>query len=255
MRRDQYLGLAATIIAFLMSLNPAQAQSKSVKSSDQLARTQAEVASSTQKYQESLAAVLALDEERVKEATELLATRRQLFDEGVVSKRELEQSETALAAAQAKVDQTREQMVESDNLKAEAEAAEELAKTLPAQIQIQPKPSGIYSDTGVMIRHTGSSRWSLGGLDEIQAFYAAKFGRSLPTSAVGQSATHNKLRFDHRNAVDVAVHPDSAEGKALMDYLRSEGIPFIAFRSAVRGSATGAHIHIGLPSHRITATV
>src|SRR4030095_11672590 len=141
----------------------------------------------TQKYQESLATVLALDEERVKEATELLATRRQLFDEGIVSKRELEQSETALAAAQAKMDQTREQMVESDNLKTEAEAAEELAKTPPARIQVQPAGPGTYSDTGVMIRHTGSTGWSLGGLDEIQAFYAAKFGRSLPTSAVGQT--------------------------------------------------------------------
>jgi hypothetical protein len=51
--------------------------------------------------------------------------------------------------------------------------------------------------------------------------------------------------------MDVAVHPDSAEGAALMSYLRSQGIPFIAFRQAVAGSATGAHIHIGYPSHRI----
>jgi hypothetical protein len=68
---------------------------------------------------------------------------------------------------------------------------------------------------------------------------------------VGQTATHRKLGFDHRHAVDVAVHPDSAEGQVLMHYLRSEGIPFIAFRSAVPGSATDAHIHIGRPSPRI----
>jgi hypothetical protein len=30
--------------------------------------------------------------------------------------------------------------------------------------------------------------------------------------------------------------------------LRRAGIPFIAFRSAVAGAATGAHIHIGQPS-------
>jgi hypothetical protein len=48
--------------------------------------------------------------------------------------------------------------------------------------------------------------------------------------------------------MDVAVHPDSAEGHWLLSYLRRAGIPFIAFRSAVAGAATGAHIHIGQPS-------
>ncbi|MGH9825308.1 MAG: hypothetical protein ACREDR_18920, partial [Blastocatellia bacterium] len=53
------------------------------------------------------------------------------------------------------------------------------------------------------------------------------------------------------DAMDVAVQPDSPRGEALMEYLRKAGIPFIAFRHAVPGSATGAHIHIGKPSHRI----
>jgi hypothetical protein len=47
------------------------------------------------------------------------------------------------------------------------------------------------------------------------------------------------------------LHPDSPEGKALIAFLRGNGIPFLAFRSAVAGTATGAHIHIGYPSHRI----
>jgi hypothetical protein len=38
-------------------------------------------------------------------------------------------------------------------------------------------------------------------------------------------------------------HPDSPQGIALLNYLRGAGIPFIAFRSAVPGSATGAHTH------------
>jgi len=53
--------------------------------------------------------------------------------------------------------------------------------------------------------------------------------------------------------MDVALHPDSDEGRSLMAYLRRAGIPFIAFRSAMPGSATGAHIHIGLPSIRTMA--
>jgi hypothetical protein len=58
------------------------------------------------------------------------------------------------------------------------------------------------------------------------------------------------LHFDHRNAIDVALHPDSKEGRSLLEYLRQAGIPFIAFRNAVPGAATGAHIHIGKPSPR-----
>jgi hypothetical protein len=73
----------------------------------------------------------------------------------------------------------------------------------------------------------------------------------LPTSAVGQSVTHNQLGYDHRNAVDVALHPDSSEGKALISYLQNQGIPFLAFRAAIPGVATGPHIHIGSPSRRL----
>jgi hypothetical protein len=51
----------------------------------------------------------------------------------------------------------------------------------------------------------------------------------------------------------VALHPDSAEGRALMDYLRRRGIPFLAFRGARAGVATGAHIHVGEPSERLAA--
>jgi hypothetical protein len=84
----------------------------------------------------------------------------------------------------------------------------------------------------------------------VDAFFQQRFGRALPISAFGQTEVHNRLGFDHRGAVDVAIHPDSSEGQTLMAYLRSQGIPFIAFRAAVAGSATGAHIHIGPPSHR-----
>ena len=57
--------------------------------------------------------------------------------------------------------------------------------------------------------------------------------------------------FDHRNSFDVAVRPDSDEGKALMAYLRRERIPFLAFKGPVPGASTGAHIHIGQVSPRL----
>jgi hypothetical protein len=85
---------------------------------------------------------------------------------------------------------------------------------------------------------------------DIKSFFLSKFGNTLPISAFGQTALHNRLRFDHRNAIDIAVHPDSLQGRILISQLRKFGVPFIAFRSAVRGSATGPHIHVGMPSHR-----
>ena len=59
------------------------------------------------------------------------------------------------------------------------------------------------------------------------------------------------MGFDHREAVDVAVSPDSAEGRGLMAYLRKAGIPFLAFRGKVPSMSTGAHIHIGRPSPQL----
>jgi hypothetical protein len=62
---------------------------------------------------------------------------------------------------------------------------------------------------------------------------------------LGETAVHRALGFDHRNRVDVAVHPDQPEGVWLRQYLELHYIPYFAFRRAVPGKATGAHIHIG----------
>jgi len=35
-----------------------------------------------------------------------------------------------------------------------------------------------------------------------------------------------------------------------LNFLQRNAIPFLAFRGAIPGTATGPHIHIGRPSHR-----
>jgi hypothetical protein len=112
---------------------------------------------------------------------------------------------------------------------------------------------GGYSESATLVRFNGGAHWSLAEAPKIEKFFLQMFGHALPVSAFGQTATHDRLRFDHRNAMDVALHPDSSEGKSLLAYLRQAGIPFIAFRSAVPGAATGAHIHIGNPSVKTVA--
>lgn len=104
---------------------------------------------------------------------------------------------------------------------------------------------------GVLVRYAGSGAWSLSEADTVHEFFERRFGRPLPVSAWGQTILHDRLRLDHRNAFDVAVHPDSTEGRALMAFLRSEGIPFVAVRSRLPGRATGAHIHVGPESCKL----
>lgn len=117
-------------------------------------------------------------------------------------------------------------------------------------VQVRARGTKIVAPRARLIRYNGTSQWSLPDIEKVKAFFAEKFGRPLPISAFGQSASHSRLRFNHRHAVDVAVHPQSAEGKALTEYLRQEGIPFIAITGAIAGSATGPHIHVGKPSHK-----
>ena len=95
-----------------------------------------------------------------------------------------------------------------------------------------------------------AQEWSLADAKKVQNFFFTKFGRPLPTSAFGQSEIHDRWGLDHRQGMDIGLHPDSEEGIALVNFLRTEKIPFLVFRHAIPGVATGPHIHIGRPSHR-----
>ena len=97
----------------------------------------------------------------------------------------------------------------------------------------------------------GSGRWSVSDSARVESFFLSKFGRALPLTALGQSDLHTRWGYDHRQGMDVGLHPESREGKALIQFLRSEEIPFLTFREAVPGVATGPHIHVGKPSRRL----
>jgi hypothetical protein len=85
---------------------------------------------------------------------------------------------------------------------------------------------------------------------KVETAFTEHFGKPLPVSAMGDTAVHRTLGFDHRGRVDVAINPDQPEGVWLREYLTSNRIPFFAFRQAVPGKATGAHIHLGPMSTR-----
>jgi hypothetical protein len=188
-------------------------------------------------HAQSLVELQQAEVEKLSKNTDLL---RQLYSEGLVARIELEKAETDLTAAKARVEETKK--------------ADELAKVQAQELakaqELATKTKTLVKPTSMVMRSTAGS-WSLASLNTVQQFFSNTFGKPLPTSAVGQSATHNRMGWDHRNSVDVGLHPDSAEGRTLIAYLQNAGIPFLAFRGAVPGVATGPHIHIGSPSHRL----
>jgi hypothetical protein len=95
-----------------------------------------------------------------------------------------------------------------------------------------------------------TGKWRLADAIKVEQFFASKFKRPLPLTAYGQSDLHTRWGLDHRNGMDVGLHPDSTEGRALIEFLRTESIPFLVFRGPVPGVATGPHIHIGNRSSR-----
>lgn len=185
---------------------------------------------------QSLVELQQAEVEKLTKNTDLL---RQLYSEGLIARVELEKAEQELTAAKTRVEETKKADELAKVQAQELAKAKELAKT-----------KTLVKPTSMITRSTAGS-WSLASLSTVQKFFSTTFGRPLPTSAIGQSATHNRMGWDHRNSVDVGLHPDSAEGRALIAYLQNTGIPFLAFRAAIPGVATGPHIHIGSPSHRL----
>jgi hypothetical protein len=98
---------------------------------------------------------------------------------------------------------------------------------------------------GIAERHDGDGVFDMVMFADVETAFERQFSASLPVSAMGQTAVHRALGFDHTGRVDVALAPDSAEGQWLRTYLTLKRIPFFVFRQAIPGKATGAHIHIG----------
>jgi hypothetical protein len=238
------------------------AQKAQTKAAAGLSTARAALVEATEEYKAGTREMIRLKEEELKRAEEKHGQLKGLVADGLVARRELEASESALVATRKALEGLQQQLVDSDHLIAEVREAEEaeklaavkakeLEKTLAANRARLALTARTSTAGGVVIRGAGASGWTLANISPVQSFFINAFGRPLPTSAFGQTATHDRMGFAHHRAVDVALHPDSAEGRALIGYLRANGIPFIAFRAAVPGSATGPHIHIGPPSHRL----
>jgi hypothetical protein len=213
----------------------------------ELAKLREEFVRLNNEYKASLATLLTRLEEKATKLEQELELSRKLLDEGLIPKSQFEAKERELTDANNDVAKTQKQMKDADaqaaGIFAETAAEQQLAKDLRLARQSLVR-------TASFTRFTGAPGWGISEAWKVQRFFSDTFKKQLPIAVFGQGAIHDRWRLDHRNAMDISLHPDSVEGQALLSFLQKNGIPYPAFRGAIPGTATGPHIHIGRPSHR-----
>ena len=239
--------------AFFLLLGNVSAQRKTKKKpapsppQTELSKLREEFIRLTNEYKASLGKLLPFYENDVKRAELKLEQSKKLLAEGLIAKIQVEENEHALALAKQKIAETNRQLASAEaqigGVLVETAADEEIAKNLRLAKQSLVRTSSFT-------RFTGAGGWNISDAWKIQRFFSDTFNKQLPIAVFGQGAIHDRWRLDHHNAMDIQLHPDGVEGQALLNFLQKNGIPFLAFRSAIPGTATGPHIHIGRPSHR-----
>lgn len=185
--------------------------------------------------------MVAAAERRLERARAALRREQELAANGAIAR-----NEAAPAA-----EEVRERETALTLARERAELFDELAAAARREQMAEAAPVA----TPLVERYDGAGHFDSSGLPTIAQAFQLRFSETLPVSANGQTAVHEALGFDHRGRVDVAVNPDSPEGQWLRGYLETRHIPFYAFRAAVPGKATGAHIHIGPGSPRLHAAL
>ena len=167
---------------------------------------------------------------------------RKLVEDGVASQLSLTVFLEELDSARKECDlaETRAHLARELAQMAQAEAA--MASRMDSEAAEVPDLADRFDGDGVFTTATFS---------RVETEFERHFGKPLPVSAMGETAVHKALGFDHRGRVDIAIHPDQPEGRWLLEFLHENRIPYFAFRQAVPGKATGAHIHIGPISTRL----
>jgi len=240
---------------FLVSSAHAQQRTQLTPDSEP-ATLREQLAQASREYTATLGQLLELYEANAKRTEEQLQKMKDLYAQRLVTRSDMETAEVVAERAREKVVEAQSQLKGAGVQLAEALIEVESEETAPKpKLSPAPRAMGGFVRTTAYIRYGGGRAWSLSEVGAIKQFFIMRFGRPLPIHVFGQSPLHDRWGYDHRNAIDIGLNPDSREGQALVEYLRANGVPFTAFHFAIPGVATGPHIHVGLPSHRITPTV
>lgn len=266
------VAVIATLISICFSISISSAAQRKIKPTDKQVLTQHviaevialndEIVMTTTAYKDHLMIVLENQQLEFERLTREVDLQRQLLRQGLMLQKEFEENKLALAMANYSMKITKRRIAGAEKLIVETQAQTNASmmqqgikepENRTAGVTAPQLPTGGSGINAIRIRYDGKARWSLADSGKIENFFYSRFGYSLPVSAWSETDLHRQMRLDHRNAIDVALNPDSAEGQALMNYLRDADIPFMAFRGRVAGASTGAHIHIGKPSLRLAS--
>jgi hypothetical protein len=132
--------------------------------------------------------------------------RRKLYQEGRLAQDQVADAEKSFVELLKRVHELRHTVDEADIAVTEAVLGEKVLR-MPAL------PQNGFSETAELAHFNGGFKWSLREAPRLEKYYSQAFGRRLPVTAMGQTTTHNRLGFDHRDAMDVALHPDSKEAR------------------------------------------
>jgi hypothetical protein len=168
---------------------------------------------------------------------------RGLIDSGIAAKNDLD-------PLSAQVDYARK---EYDLAVSRAKLNHDLVEMARAEQARPSRPESGSASSPAPIRYDGAGVFTPAQFAQVSTAFEHRFSKPLPVSALGETAVHRAMGFDHRGRVDVALNPDQPEGVWLRQYLETRHIPYFAFWQAAPGKATGAHIHIGPESTRLTA--
>jgi hypothetical protein len=193
--------------------------------------------------EEQANAMVTAAENRLDRRQKQLDKMREMVDTGIAAKNEL----------QPFVEQANFARNEYDLAVSRAKVCQELVEMARAeQVRESQRPPAAEGNKDA-VHFDGAGTFSTAQFQQLSTAYEHRFSKALPVSAMGETAVHRALGFDHRGRVDVALNPDAPEGLWLRHYLEARRIPYFAFWHAAAGKATGAHIHIGPESTRLTA--
>jgi hypothetical protein len=137
-----------------------------------------------------------------------------------------------------------------DEAQIRAQLFEELASAARAEAGVVAENDTNKDLLPAAIRYTGKGVFTETHWRKIVLAFEKRFAHGMRVSAKGDTLYHRSLGFDHRGRIDIAIDPDSDEGLWLRQYLEAQQIPYFAYRRAVTGQASAAHIHLGPPSPR-----
>jgi len=185
------------------------------------------------------------------QSTEMLAAAQRLFDRQKARIAVMQELVDKGIAARNALDPLKDELHFRQTTLDLAHARADLLMELAAMARSEQNLEQATVGGGLEEHFAGKGSFTPEDLKAVEAAWQKHYDRPMPISAFGQTATHTALGFDHRGKVDVAVAPDQPEGVWLREYLEAHNIPFFAFRAAMPGKATGAHIHIGPASVRL----